>query len=377
VKKDGSVFPVEISAGSFKWRDRTVACAIFRDITERHQTEDALRESEERFRSLVETTSDWVWEVDQKGAYSYASPRILALLGYAPEEVIGKMPCDFMPPDEAQRIAYFFASIAAAKEPFRNLVNINRHRDGRLVVLETSGVPFFDSRGSLRGYRGIDRDITERKLAEENLKASLKEKETLLRELYHRTKNNMQVISNLIDLQVLTIKDDQILTLFRETQSRIRTMALVHEKLYQSRDLSNLNLKDYISDLATAVRDGYQLSSAGISLNLDVADISVSIDTATPCGLILNELMSNSLKHAFPGNRRGEILIAIRRTEKGAIELRFSDNGVGLPEGFNFSKIRSLGLTLVKNLSEKQLGGTIELRTDSLTEFIITFKEPS
>jgi PAS domain S-box-containing protein len=376
VKKDGTVFPVEISAGSFRWRGSIIACAIFRDITERKLTEDALRESEERFRSLVETTIDWVWEVDRKGTYTYASPRISTLLGYAPEEIIGKTPFDFMQPDEAERIAEFFRSAVTSGKPFKNLENINRHKDGRLVVLETSGVPFFDPHGGLRGYRGIDRDITERKLAEDSLKASLREKETLLRELYHRTKNNMQVISNLIDLQVLTIKDDHIRALFRETQGRIRTMALVHEKLYQSRDLSNLNLKDYISDLAAAILAGYQLGPDRISLKLDIAAISVSIDTATPCGLILNELMSNSLKHAFPGSRKGEIGIVMRQTENGAIDFRFHDNGIGLPEGFDWEKTRSLGLNLVRNLAEKQLDGTIELRTGPLTEFIVIFSEP-
>ena len=376
VKKNGEVFPVEISAGSFNWRGRMTACAIFRDITERKRTEDALRESEERFRSLVETTSDWVWEVDRNGTYTYASPRLMFVLGYAPEEVIGKTPFDLMPPEEAQRTAEFFSSVVASRRPFKNLENINRHKDGRLVVLETSGVPFFSSQGELRGYRGIDRDITERKLAEDSLKASLREKDTLLRELYHRTKNNMQVISNLIDLQVLTIKDDHTLSLFRETQNRIRTMALVHEKLYQSKDLSNLNLKDYLSDLAAAVLAGYQLGSDRISLKVDAADIPVSIDTATPCGLILNELMSNSLKHAFPGGRSGEIGIVIRETEKSVIELRFSDNGIGLPEGFDWEKASSLGLNLMRNLAVKQLDGTIALSTSPLTEFIVTFREP-
>jgi PAS domain S-box-containing protein len=345
----------------------------FKEIT---RTESALRESEDHFRNLVETTSDWVWEVDQKGVYIYASPQIRALLGYAPEEVIGKTPFDTMPADEAERISEIFKATAADKKPFKNLENSNRHKDGRLVVLETSGVPFFDSHGDLRGYRGIDREITERKLVEEKVKASLREKETLLRELYHRTKNNMQVISNLIDLQVLSINDGEILKLFKETQNRIKTMALVHEKLYQSRDLSNLNLKDYINDLAHAVLGSYQLSADRISLVLDIDSISVSIDTATPCGLIINELMSNSLKHAFPGDRRGEIGIVLRQAEEGTIDFRFRDNGIGLPRGFDFRNIRSLGLTLVKNLSEKQLKGTIDLRTDHPTEFHIKFKEP-
>jgi PAS domain S-box-containing protein len=317
-----------------------------------------------------------VWEVDQKGGYTYVSPQIRDLLGYAPEEVIGKTPFDLMPTDEAQRISEIFKTCSANKESIRNLENFNRHKDGRLVVLETSGVPFCDSHGDFGGYRGIDRDITERKLVEKRLEASLREKETLLRELYHRTKNNMQVISNLIDLQALAVNDEGTLRLFKETQNRIKTMALVHEKLYQSKDLSNLNLKDYMGDLANALLGSYQLSGNRVSLKLDVEAISVSIDTATPCGLIINELMSNSLKHAFPDGRQGEVSLVLRQSEKGEIDMRFSDDGIGLPKGLDFKNARSLGLTLVRNLSVKQLKGTVEVSTEHPTEFRIKFREP-
>ncbi|MBI3391921.1 MAG: PAS domain S-box protein [Nitrospirae bacterium] len=131
-----------------------------------------LAESEERFRNLVESTSDWVWEVNEDGFYTYASPKVRDLLGYEPEEVIGKTPFDLMPPEEASRVAEIFSRVAACREPFASLENVNRRRDGRLVVLETSGVPFFDADGRFRGYRGIDREITERKKAEARLKES-------------------------------------------------------------------------------------------------------------------------------------------------------------------------------------------------------------
>ena len=374
--KDGRIIPVEIMANYLSFGGRELDCAFARDISQRKRTEEALQASEERFRGLVETTSDWVWEVDQKGVYTYVSPQIRNLLGYAPEEMIGKTPFYLMPDDEAQRVSEIFKSRTVNKEAIRNLENFNRHKDGRLVVLETSGVPFYDSHGDFGGYRGIDRDITERKLVEERLEASLREKETLLRELYHRTKNNMQVISNLIDLQALDVNDEKTLKLFKETQNRIKTMALVHEKLYQSKDLSNLNLKDYIGDLANALLGSYQLSGDRITLKLDVEPISVSIDTATPCGLIINELMSNSLKHAFPGDRRGEVSLVLHQSEKGEIDMRFSDNGIGLPKGFDFKNTRSLGLTLVRNLSVKQLEGTVEVTTEHPTEFHIKFREP-
>ena len=224
--------------------------------------------------------------------------------------------------------------------------------------------------------KDLEKEITERRRAEEHITESLREKETLLRELYHRTRNNMQVIYNLINLQALSINDKKIVELFKETQNRIKSMALVHEKLYQSKDLSNINLKDYINELANTLLTSYQLSRDNIVLKLDIDNISVSIDAAIPSGLIVNELMSNSLKYAFPGDRQGEISIILHKTEKGGIQLYFSDNGIGFPKGFDINNPKSLGLKLVKNLTEKQLEGKVELRTNQRTEFLIKFKEP-
>ena len=175
-RKDGTIFPVELR--TFLIRDEggipVGMWAVVRDITERKRTEEALRESEEKFRNLVETTSDWIWETDAEGNYSYSSPRIRDLLGYEPDEVIGRKPFDFMPPDEAKRLEAEFARIHSRHQPFFNLENVNLRKDGNEVILETSGVPRLDSRGRFPGYRGIDRDITERKRVEEALRESEK-----------------------------------------------------------------------------------------------------------------------------------------------------------------------------------------------------------
>ena len=167
-RKDGSVFAVEVSIG-FVTLDRSYGLSIVRDITARKRTAEALRQSEEKFRALVESTSDWIWEVDRTGRYTYVSPRVEALLGYIPEEVLGKSPFDFMPPDELQRVGKILGEIFGKRAPLVALENINLHKEGRLVVLETSGVPFFDPNGEFAGYRGIDRDITERQQAQEEI----------------------------------------------------------------------------------------------------------------------------------------------------------------------------------------------------------------
>lgn len=257
-------------------------------------------------------------------------------------------------------------------------------KEGRLL-----GFMGFDDTEKCRSWSGEDirllrvasemiSSYLKRKEAEDQLKVSLKEKEILLRELYHRTKNNMQVISSLLNLQSLTIDDKQMLEVVKDIQNRIRSISLVHEKLYQSKDLSNVNLKDYIQELANALLTSYEGSKDRISVTLDIDNVFISLDTITTCGLIINELVSNSLKHAFPDDREGTIRIALHSTGEDKMELRISDNGIGLPEGLDFRDTKSLGLKLVRKLAEDQLRGKVELvelKDGKGTDFLVKFKE--
>ncbi len=179
VHKDGREIPIELSVSALKLKGRWNAVGTMRDIAERKQAEARLRQSEERFRGLVETSSDWIWEVDQNGVYTYVSPRVREVLGYDPEEVLGRTPFDLMPPEEAQRLAAVFQKIMSEHRPFSLLENTNRRKDGSLIVLETSGVPILEVDGTFRGFRGIDRDITERKRAEVALRSSNRALKTL------------------------------------------------------------------------------------------------------------------------------------------------------------------------------------------------------
>jgi two-component sensor histidine kinase len=221
----------------------------------------------------------------------------------------------------------------------------------------------------------IVHDITERKRAEEQLKTSLKEKEVLLKEIHHRVKNNLQIISSLLKLQSEYIQDEQMLRMFRESQNRVKSMALIHEKLYQSKDLVKLDLVEYIRNLAAYLFRSYGVDSYAISLQIEVDNVSLGIDTAIPCGLIINELVSNSLKHAFPASREGEIRIAFRSGRDNQFTLIVSDNGAGLPRDLDFLKTESLGLQLV-NMLVHQLEGAIELDRSGGTAFKITFEKP-
>jgi len=213
-------------------------------------------------------------------------------------------------------------------------------------------------------------DDTERRIAEERIRASLKEKEVLLKEVHHRVKNNLQIISSLLNLQSKYIKDDQALEMFKESRNRIRSMTLIHEKLYRSKDLANIDVAEYIQNLSSNLFRSY--SAGRISLRTQVDDILLGVDTAIPCGLIINELVSNSLKHAFP-DKQGEILVDLHR-DNGKFTLRVRDNGVGFPEHVDFRNTDSLGLQLVCTLTD-QLDGEIELDRAGGTEFRITFGE--
>jgi two-component sensor histidine kinase/HAMP domain-containing protein len=216
------------------------------------------------------------------------------------------------------------------------------------------------------------KEISERQRAEEQINASLQEKEVLLREIHHRVKNNLQVIASLLNLQARNIVDEHVLEPLRESQTRIESMALIHQKLYDSDDLMGVNFAEYSRNLATHLLSSYGVSQK-VALKVDSDDgISLGINSAIPCGLIINELVSNSLKYAFTGKQDGEIRIALRRKEDGRIKLMVADNGAGIPDKIDFRNTESLGLRLVNILSE-QLEGTLELDTTGGTSFELTF----
>ncbi|BAY12073.1 PAS domain-containing protein [Calothrix sp. NIES-2098] len=228
----------------------------------------------------------------------------------------------------------------------------------------------------------VQQDITEHKEAEEKVKASLKEKEVLLKEIHHRVKNNLGIVSSLLQMQCRRTQDSQAAAILRDSQNRIASIALVHEKLYRSDDLANINFSQYIPELTTNLFNSYNINYGSVKLNTQVDNVSLDIESAIPCGLIINELVSNALKYAFPNNRQGEIQLRLYQESELAIEnqhqstliLIIRDNGIGLPEDFDSSKTKTLGITLVYGLV-KQLRGSIEINSYQGTEFKITFKK--
>ncbi len=213
--------------------------------------------------------------------------------------------------------------------------------------------------------------MSDRKRAEEQVKASLLEKEVLLKEIHHRVKNNMQIISSLLDLQSLHMQGKSPAEVFRECQNRIHSMALIHETLYRSQDLAHIDFPGYVNKLVERLTYFHELGGDRKKTSIEGRDVFLDIHLAIPCGLIINELVSNSLKYAFPDNRSGEVLISILESE-GRYTMRVKDNGIGLPEGMDWRKTPTLGLKLVVMLVE-QLRGSIACHIDSGTEFIVEF----
>ncbi|MBZ8178727.1 PAS domain S-box protein [Oscillatoria salina] len=594
---------------------KTVA-ELMQEISEHRRTEEKLRESEERFRNLVETSSDYIWEIDCNGNFTYLSPRVYDILGYHPQKLLGKNFFDLMLPQEAERVEEIFNLQVRARQSIHNLEHTLIHRQGYLIFVETSGTPIFNAQGQYKGYRGVERDITERKQgeaerqklaalvenssefivmtsvsgqltylnrggrelvglnedialdtkpitdfyspadlsqivtkilpklrqgeadtgeiglrhfqtgeiipslynvfpikerntkqilafagifhnlserkkfelalqeskqqisdilesitegyfaldkqwrfiavnsylepilqrpateligkniwsvfpeaigtkfeaaylqateeqktvafeeyypplkiwfevrvypykdgisvyfrdisdrkkAEEKIKASLREKELLLKEIHHRVKNNLLVVSSLLEWQADYFKNPKIIKMFENSQHRIQTMALIHEKLYRSDDLAQINFGDYLETLVNHIFMSCNPESQSVKIALDLQPINLNIETANPCGLIVNELVANIFKHAFPGDRKGKIWLKLEKNKAREITLIVKDNGVGFPETIDWQNTESLGLQLVCTLTE-QIEGKLELERSHGTTFKLTFSE--
>jgi PAS domain S-box-containing protein len=347
---------------------------LHEEIQQHKRTEEALQKSEERFRRLAENAPDVIFRVDlsPKPHLSYISPAITHISGYSPEDFYNDPSLEFAlihPEDRGMFDALQWGSLPNVP----SIVLRWLKKDGTICWAEHRWAPVCDQSGNLVGIEGVARDITEQMKAEEDLRLALREKEVMLKEIHHRVKNNLQVISSLLRLQSGQVRDAASLEALRESQNRVRSLSLIHERLYQSQSMASIKFSDYARRLATGLISSYKVGNV-ISLRVVAEDISLGIDKAIPCGLIINELISNSLKHAFPNGKGGKIWIALSRSGAGELSLIVGDDGIGIPEDLDFIKAQTLGLRLVKGLVE-QLHGSIELNCDQGTEFKIDFPE--
>ncbi len=315
---------------------------------------------------IVASMSNLLFLVKDDGTVSRVNQAALQLLGYGKSELTDRPLKNIFA--DCQRIHALQKRLNDSAEPdvITNEETILKTKDGKTIPVLLSVSVIRDKDGNNMGMVCVASDLTDRKRAEE-----AQRKEILLREIHHRVKNNMQIIYSLLNLQSRYLKDERDLEMIRESQNRIRSMALVHEKLYRSEDLEHIDFRDYITDVVHRLVRTY---GTDVALTMEVDNVSLGADAAVPCGLIINELVSNALKHAFP-DKKGEVTVAFH-TVDGSIELRVKDNGIGLPENVDFRAADTLGLRLVTILAEDQLSGEITLTRHEGTEFCIVF-EPS
>jgi PAS domain S-box-containing protein len=339
---------------------------------EHKRAEEALKKSEAKYRTLLENLQQKIFLMDKNFVYVSCNENYARDLKIKPEKIIGKTDYDFYPKQLAEKYRADDKRIMESGET--EDIEEKYLQEGQETWVHTVKTPVKDEKGTVVGILGIFWDITEKKRAADQIKASLKEKEVLLQEVHHRVKNNMQIISSLFNLQSGRIKDKQAFEIFKSSQNRVRSMALIHERLYQSKDLTRVDFAEYSQSLATHLFSSYGINPDVIKFYINIKDVFLDINTAIPCSLIINELVSNSLKYAFPGNKKGEIKIAANPPNKNEVELIVSDNGVGLPKKMDFRKTDSLGLHLVNLLAEDQLHGNIKLDRTKGTSFHIRFK---
>jgi PAS domain S-box-containing protein len=367
-RKDGFAFPVSINAHFYHDEDGQILGTegMIRDITERKRVQEKLRESEERSNLAIEGTGVGLWDWNIQTGALVLNERWAGIIGYTLKEL---SPITIQTWNKLCHTEDIIASEAILKKHFSgDLEHYEcearmKHKNGNWIwILDRGKVVAWDNNGNPLRMTGTHMDITARKLAEEQIRASLKEKEILLQELYHRTKNNMQVIRSMIKLQSYSLKDEYARKIFNDMDNRINAMSLVHQKLYQSDNLSSISMQSYIRDLASLLMESYQAKNK-VSIDLKIQDIAAVIDLAVPCGLLITELISNSMKHAFPGNRSGNIIVQFKRTRNGKLILRVSDNGVGFPPGLNFKKQGTLGMQMIQALGEHQLQGKVKFES--------------
>lgn len=368
-RKDGSEFPVEIGLNPIETDEGTMVLSAIVDISER-------RRSEERFRLVVEAAPSAMIIINSHGLIEMMNAQAERVFGYTRVELLGR-PIDVLVPER------FRGHHPALRQSFRGdsarPMGAGRdlyalRKDGSEFPVEIGLNPIDTEEGTMVLSAIVD--ISDRKLKESRIEQALAEKDILLGEIHHRVKNNLQIVSSLLSLQSGQISDPAVLEMLRDSQNRVHSMALIHQTLYQSKDFAKLDFGAFLDSFMPALISTYSLRQNGVSLDVDAHSVALPINSAIPCGLIVNELVSNALKHAFPAGRTGQIVVELRRVDDVLVELAVSDNGIGLPADGNHRRPGSLGLELVSLLS-KQLQGELDIQHAKPTRFSLRFPCPT
>jgi len=359
-------YPVLDEAG-----DVSLILEHLRDITLNKKAEIAVKQSEEKYRNLIEQSHDAIYLL-YDGKFEVINKRFEEMFGISIEQT--NAPdfnfLDMVAPQSLPVIEEREKKIRRGEvpDPVYEFTAVTSR--GELIECETS-VTYVDYKKG-KATQGVIRDITERKRARERIEASLKEKEVMLKEIHHRVKNNLQIVSSLLNFQASKIEDPPALRVLQESRNRVRSMALIHDRLYRSADFSRIDLTEYTASLVNQLFLAYQISDDRIERKIDIRDVHVGLDKAVPVGLILNELVTNAIKYAFPDQQKGRIAVSMFRDEDGSCVLTLSDNGVGMPVEVDLKEPRTLGLQIIQSLVG-QLDGLMDVVRKGGTTFRIRF----
>ncbi|MGI2335284.1 MAG: PAS domain S-box protein [Dehalogenimonas sp.] len=362
----GRLFEISI----VPWGQRGFA-TLFTDITERSR----IWETTSKLASIVEFSAEALIGRDINGIITSWNKSAERIFGYTAAEMIGQSNSALIPSNLPNEVPDILEKIRESGISI-DWETTRKRKDGTIIDVAVTISPIKDTKGSVTGYSTIARDITEANKANDRIKAALAEKELLLKEIHHRVKNNMQVVSSLLKMQSQFVNDESTRAMLKETQERIKSMSLVYNKLYQSADIASIDIKDYVNELVTNLLHAYVPAPGLIRTKIEVAEVSFDLDTAIPLGLIINELVTNAIKYAFPDNMDGTIQVSLQPlNDNGKYTLIIKDDGVGLPEDFDPLNNRSLGMRLVNALAKHQLGGIFDLERSNGTTFRIVFQK--
>ena len=366
-RKDGSARWASAVVSPIKDADGHVIESVWFsfDATEQRQAADEVR----KLSMAIEQNPCGVMIVDVGGHIAYANPRFMEITGYTAAEVIGQHQKSLTARRAPKSQIILMHNVLAEGREWHGEYEYVK-KDGSTCWVSAHFSPIRSDNGNVTHIVDIEEDITERKRAEEHLKASLREKEVLIKEIHHRVKNNLQVVSSILSLQANRIGNLEAQQALEDSKHRVRSIALVHEKIYGSDDLAVIDFKGYVENLATYLQHSYSASNAGVDLTVEGDAVKLGANVAVPCGLALNELISNCFKHAFKDGRPGHIRVSLAGGER--VTLVVEDDGVGLPAGFDPREAGSMGMQIVNTLIE-QIEGDIALDRSRGTKFTITF----
>lgn len=369
-KKDGSTFWVDLEMTPFPAEEEGMEywVGVNRDISKRKKAEEALEENKERYQTYAELSFDAIFEIDLDGQIIDCNGRACELFGYSREELLSMNVRELTPEKYIDQLPQELSPEITTEDEV--LQRTYKKKDGSTFPSEINTKHY--QRDDVDHILAYVRDISDHIEYEKAIEKSLKEKSTLLAEVHHRVKNNLAVISGLLEMQAFNAQIALVQQELKESQSRIQSIATVHELLYQSESFSNIHLEPYIDELVSYISETFGHEDTDIRFEKEIAPVSLTVKQAVPCGLLLNELITNAYKHAFPAHSEG--MISIKLTENdGMLSLTVADNGVGLPEDFDYEESSSLGITLIHTLV-RQINGSLTIESEPKTKFQINFK---